>query len=150
MPEELSLEQGIQKSYNILITIIEKPIMTAVYGVGNSGKSYFIDQLADLFEKQGLKTYRGTGAPSFSIFERIINRPETLKPVLIFHCGWPRLSQNPHYQKAFADRDPNIMAQKIANKKVHLNIGIYNPKMARYPNGEYDFVISNPDSKVKL
>ena len=41
---------------------------------------------------------------------------------------------------------PNVLAEQILGRGLDLNVGIYNPKMYHLPQGEYDFIISNPDS----
>ncbi len=63
----------------------------------------------------------------------------------MFHCGWDRLVGYPD------KHDPNFNADKLGYK-LHLNVGIYNPTIfgtAVLNPENYDFVVSNPDSRDK-
>jgi len=37
----------------------------------------------------------------------------------------------------------------MSHRKINLNIGIYNPNRESRLEGEYDLIISNPDSLIK-
>ncbi|MBI2576203.1 hypothetical protein HYV84_03245 [Candidatus Woesearchaeota archaeon] len=145
MALELSLEEGVQESIRILEGVRERPILVAVYGWRDSGKSHIISRLADYFESKGMSAGRGEGGPSPSTFMTLRDTPQFLNQVLFFHCGWEKaewLSDNDH-------EDPNILAREIAKKRIHLNVGVYNPQFNNKPEGEYDLIISNSGSKRK-
>ena len=45
------------------------------------------------------------------------------------------------------NEDPNYLARKILRRKLNMNVGIYNPNVeGTRLNGDYDLVISNPNS----
>ncbi len=150
MTRNLDLEQGIKEAIELIKSVYEKPILAAVYGWPDSGKTYLIDRLSDYFEREGLKVSRGGGGPHDSTFETLRDCPECLSDILFFHCGWVRDNNNQCWLDARAHEDPNILAETIAGRKVNLNIGIYNPLSYREPLGDYDLVISNPGSIRKV
>lgn len=121
----------------------QKPILVAIYGKSDSGKSYFIESLKRHFTSKGLLVGGYSGAPSPSAFESIRIYPSMQNNLLLFHCAWPRSVAQ------FEINDPNILAERILNRKLNLNIGIYNPLMSRKPEGEYDIIIENTRSTHK-
>lgn len=147
MTEELSLDDGINQAIRVLEKVSERPLLVAVYGWPNSGKSYLIDRIADHFEGKGVEVYRGSGGPQASTFETLRDLPEAVRELLLFHCGWNRLTGRLERTRGY--EDPNVLAERIAHRKIHLNIGIYNPRFDKEIEGDYDFIISNPDSKHK-
>ncbi|MBU2104551.1 MAG: hypothetical protein KKF67_02130 [Nanoarchaeota archaeon] len=150
MSIELSLRKGTQRAIRKIKSIKEKPILVAIYGWPNSGKSYLIDRFARYFEERGLSVGRSTGGPHPSTFERLRDLgSESLKEILLFHCGWERDNLQYNGKLILKNEDPNYLVESIVRKNIHLNIGIYNPKFYRKPRGDYDFVIINPFSKEK-
>lgn len=134
--KKLNLEEGIEKSIDLLKNTKAKPILIAVYGWPNSGKSFFINKLGNYFESKGLRVYKGSAGPRESTFFTIKKSLGSLRHVLIFHCGWER-------NKLFKDEDPNYLAEKISKRKIDLNVGIYNLNNYRGIRGNYDIIIEN-------
>ena len=149
MSMELNLKEGFHRTIGKVETIKERPILISVYGWPNSGKSYFIDQLADYLEENGLSTCGCGGGPKPYSFESLRDKPWILREVFLFHCGWERDNLVFDGKLVSKKEDPNFLAESIAGRKIHLNIGIYNPDLYSKPAGGYDFVIVNPDSKRK-
>lgn len=149
MVVELSLEEGVNEAIRTLENISERPILVAVYGQLDSGKSYVIDRIGNYFDSKNLSVARRTGAPDIDDFERI-KRGESLE-VQLFHCAWDKVgggnAWDPSRQKFYL-QDPASLARDIG-RTVHLTIGVYNPKFHHKPTGEYDLIIENPDSKRK-
>ena len=128
----------------------DKMIFIAVYGHSGGGKTYLIEKLKKEFNKVDMVVNGCGSAPHASDFE-IIKRsaspsssfPDSgpKKRVLIFHCAWDRLPKFGEHE------DPNVLAEKILNRKINLNIGIYNPRYALHRLiGEYDLVIRNENA----
>ena len=140
----LNLEQGIKEIIRKLEKVTERPILTAIYGYPHSGKSYLIHGLANYFEKKELEVCRFAGAAFANVFEGM-DWPERRKIIYLFHCAWM------HYkdQRFLPEEDPTLLARRIAGKKIHLNIGIYNPHLVRKLDGDYDLLIENPESRIK-
>jgi hypothetical protein len=139
----LDFQEGLEKSIEIIEGIKERPGLVAVYGLPNGGKTYFMRKIGDYFEPKGTSVTKDGGGPDHSDFERILESPEYLRDVIMFHCAWERIG------KTFDNQDPNFLAKDILNRKINLNVGIYNPSIYRAPNGEYDLIISNPKSTRK-
>ena len=146
--EQVNLQQGIQRAIQIIERVDERPIMVAVYGWPNSGKSFLINTLGDYFEPRGIETARYGCGPHRETFEEARDRPRFLKDLLLFHCGWIRNNDSPSYENFFGHEDPNSLAESLG-RKIHANIGIYNPNFYRFPKGNYDLIICNPDSVRK-
>ena len=145
MAKELCLEEGVNEAIGIFERVSERPILVAVYGWPDSGKSYLIDRLGDYFKSKGMSAARSGGGPTLDTFELLRCEPEYLREVQLFHCGWTRVGKG-----SLRDyEDPNVLAQVVANRRVHLNIGMYNPAFYQKPTGEYDLIISNPGSTHK-
>ncbi len=152
----LTLEEGIRETVRRIKEVEDDgPLFIAVYGVGNSGKTFLIERLKKEFERIGLEPLGFSGTAGTSAFDTIkLNESlgscmtgQGKKPkrrVYIFHCPWTiMLGKKDPY-------DPNHLTKKFLGKPVHLNIGIYNPDMGKFGfSGEFDFFIRNPDSKMK-
>lgn len=153
MAKELNLEDGIQEAIRAISNVDERPILVAVYGWPDSGKSYLISKLKEHFEAKGLSVTGAGGGPLPSTFERLRDYLDCFADLVLFHCGWNRTPKA--IEKILGDfserarEDPNILAERIANRKVNLNIGMYNPRFYPKPDGEYDLIMSNPDSVKK-
>lgn len=143
---ELSFEEGLAEIVGTLEVVEERPILVAVYGWPGSGKSYLIDKLAEQFEARGLYAANNGGAPSPETFENILRRGKTnWVHAYLFHCAWNREDEGSLMLSK--NEDPNYLARKILVRKLNLNVGIYNPKVeGTRLNGDYDLIISNPDS----
>jgi hypothetical protein len=129
-------------------------LLIAVYGHPNAGKTYLIKRLAKEFEALGM--LGSGGVLGASCFERIKDDEASgyysLKRVVAFHCAWTLYAstrrQKIGYEKASGHEDPNVLAEKILNRKVDLNIFIdkkHPPKASK----NYDLGIINPDAVVK-
>ncbi len=146
MKNAVSLEEGVQLAIKKLEPVTERPLLVAVYGWPNGGKSYLIGELADHFERQGIPTARGSCAPVLSSFEMIKNvLPVFQNQIIFYHCGWDRTEEGGRCD----NEDPNVLARAIANKRIHLNIGVYNPEFCNGLRGAYDILIANNKSKRK-
>jgi hypothetical protein len=147
MATELTLEEGIKKSIFVIERASGRPVLVAVYGTGDAGKTYLIDRLGDHFNGKGRGVAKMGGAPHADIFldlRRIIKEyPEADDAIYFFHCGWDRQAD------LFSEEDPNFLSEGILNRGLDLNIGIYNPSHPVWLIGSYDFVIRNPDSVRK-
>ncbi len=149
---ECSLEEGIRESTARIKDITDIPKLIAVYGWPNSGKSYFINRIADILEKIELECYRGSGSLNSRTFEDLKANPLSFKQVLFIHCAWDRIIrrlENGNIHVAQAHEDPNELAKNILERKVNLNIGIYNPKLYSKLSGLYDILINNENSVTK-
>ena len=145
MTKILSLEEGVQEVITRIKAVEEKPILVAIYGWPNSGKSYLISQVGNYFKDNGLLMAKFSGAASPYTFERM-SWPVRDEMLYLFHCAWERKTYFPAWTR---DEDPDVLAERIAGKKVHLNTAIFNPGMYEIPEGDYDFIISNPNSVKK-
>ncbi len=143
---ELNFEEGLSEIVRTLEVVEERPVLVAVYGWPGSGKSFLIDKLAEQFEARGLYAANNGGAPSPETFENIQRRGDTnWVNVYLFHCAWNREDEGSLMLSK--NEDPNYLARKILGRKLNMNVGIYNPKVeGTRLNGEYDLVISNPNS----
>ncbi len=147
MAAEMNLEDGIEELIE-RIGSKESPVLVAVYGWPNSGKSYLMSKIKERLEKEGWDIGYTSGAPSeetFNLIKEYSSMPR--KGAFMFHCGWER-----EFVKGIlicSDQDPNVLASNILDRDLDLNIGIYNPRLYNKTRGEYDLVISNPDSKRK-
>ena len=131
---ESTLERGIQKAKDILKRSKNKPLLAAVYGLSDSGKSHIIDLIAEDF-----MAYRGSGAPPKSLFMSI--KAFAHMELYLFHCGWQKQEE--------ISEDPVLFSRNILGRELDLTIGIYNPRFYARIDGEYDIVISNPGSVRK-
>lgn len=139
-----NLEQGIQEAISRLEAVTERPVLAAIYGAPHHGKSYLIKRLEDHFDKKGeLLACRSAGASFIQTYTGM-NRHDRQNLIYLFHCAWERYADTPLPQ------DPNILAPEIAYKKIHLNIGIFNPHRFKTIEGDYDLIISNPQSRLKI
>lgn len=143
---ELDLEAGIEQAVEMINRVNERPILVAIFGHPNSGKSHLIDRLGDRFEE--LSVARHKGGPCEYTFKLLNERPNYLKDLQLFHCGWER-KEGKSYERTFKSEDPNILARDICGRELHLNIGIYNPAFSEELMDKYDFVICNTNSVRK-
>ena len=140
----ISLEEGIQSITTSVETINERPILIAVYG-----KSYLIRRLARNFRQKGISTNEPGSAPSSSTFTGVRDYPNTALDIYLFHCAWLR-SDSKAFERFRGHEDPNILAGKILNRNLNLNVYIYNPSTASQilinsiEHRLYDLIIQNP------
>lgn len=144
---------GVQAIIDAVDRIQETPILIAVYGAINNGKSYLISRLEEHYRARGRPAIGYGGAPCDHTFDFIKSHPEI--DLYIFHCAWFR-----HYNKMFVEvtshEEPNSLAPKMLGRDIDFNIAVINPNMLRTPLGDsrreaylYDFILLNPDSVVK-
>lgn len=140
-----NLEDGVKEAIGRLEAVAERPVLAAIYGYPHSGKSYLINKLADYFDQEGeVQACRFAGSPRVESFEGM-DRPERRNLVYLFHCAWEYFKDH----RLLPEEDPHILAEKVA-KGVHLRIGMFNPNRFSNLDGDYDFMIINPASKVKV
>ena len=148
----LNLENAIREIMQSIGLVQEKPILAAIYGYNDHGKSVLIDRLSEQLKGRWLETIGYAGAPDSSTFIRIKQQLQNNVEVYLFHCGWERFDSYT-FEQNFGHEDPNILAGKILGRGVNINIFVYNPTMR--PRGIpaqlglYDFIISNPQSIKK-
>ncbi|MDO8508254.1 MAG: hypothetical protein Q7S27_01065 [Nanoarchaeota archaeon] len=149
--DEYNFQQGLEESLRIIENVKARPKLVAVYGWPNSGKSYLINAIGKCLEERGVEVYKGSGSLREEFYEGIRDRPHSFKDVLLIHCAWDRkIIFVPGLRRVvFEDEDPNELSNRILNRKVDLNIGIYNPNHFLKLEGEYDFIIKNLDSVRK-
>lgn len=151
MAEEFNMEEGIER---IIEGIQEarkervNPVLIAVYGLANSGKSELMKRVIAKIKTYGWGYRASEGTISESGFIDIREEPKTISLpdpfIYMFHCCWDRVKETDY------DGDPNVLARKILGTEIHLNVGIYNPNNGYLPlRGEYDLVIRNPESQIK-
>ncbi|MFH1210797.1 MAG: hypothetical protein V1645_02660 [archaeon] len=147
MAIELSLEEGINKAIFVIERATSRPVLVAIYGTGDAGKTYLIDKLGDYFKSRGKSVAKMGGAPHADLFldlrDIFADEPEALNAIYLFHCGWDRQAD------LFSEEDPNFLADGILDRELDLNIGVYNPSHTGSLRGDYDFVIKNPGSVRK-
>ncbi len=143
-PPTFNFKDGIEEAIRRLEAVTDRPVLAAVYGYPHSGKSYFIQKLANHFDQQGeLQACRFAGTAQEKYFEEM-NFPERENLLYLFHCVGGYFKDH----RLLPDDDPHNLAEKVG-KKIHLNIGIYNPKRFSSLDGDYDLLITNPESKIK-
>jgi len=145
---EYGFEQGFEKIVGALEGVLERPVLAAVYGWLGSGKSYLIERIAAEFKRRGLYVADQGGGPTPDTFENIKRRGDgNWVDMYLFHCAWDR-SDLGFLDMGDKKEDPNYLAEKILGRKLNLNIGIYDPRIEGIRlNGDYDLIISNPDTK---
>lgn len=148
-PKELTLEDGVREAIRLIEQVREHPVLVAIYGWPGSGKSYLMDEMVKYFKPKGRTISKYTGKVQSSTFEYLRGIPQVMSEIHLFHCGWDRQNHNPLWTKARSHEDPNILAQDIANKQVHVNIGIYTPRLYSKPEGDYDLIIENPGAILR-
>ena len=131
---ELSLEQGIEETIKLLEQVDDLPVLAAVYGWIDTGKSVLIDKAANHFKSKGYTVAAYTGELHPNTHEALKYAIEQGKAwdMFLFHCGSAR-------DKAPQHEDPNILAERIG-KKIHLSIGINNPNFHNQLNEDYDLI----------
>jgi hypothetical protein len=150
---EYDFESGFMEAVRRLELVSDRPILAAVFGYPNSasGKSTLIKRIAEYFRSRGLYAADFGGGPTFDTFENIVRRGDTnWVQMYLFHCGWERSAEELQEGgiSLGESEDPNVMAKKIG-KRLHLNIGIYNPNTTPWElKGEYDLLIRN-DFRVR-
>lgn len=146
---EFGFNEGLEEAIMRIGLIRNRPRLVTVYGLLDSGKSYLIDKIGDYFERKGIEAGRYSGAPMKSIFETLRDRPRAIKEMLLFHYGCERC--------IYDEKDPNNLARSVLNRDIDLNILIFKSHYRSFSleeansrvDGEYDIIISNPDSKIK-
>ncbi len=152
MGKILTLEEGITQIVESIEKIVNRPILAAVYGYPDRGKSYLIDILTERLKQKELLVIGYGSAPTADEFESI--RRHVNWDAYIFHCAWNR-SDFDFYKEVSGHEDPNILAKNILGREMDLNIAICNPNLIsacidpRNTEQLYDFIIVNPDAVQK-
>lgn len=128
MDMELSFEHGLVEIIRTIEEETQRPVLVAVHGLPNSGKTHLIDQLVEYFGSKEMDAVYSEGYTSPKSIDEVKTQPEYKCDVFFFHMGWE-------------NHTPNDL--------VHLTVGIYNPELYSGLNGHYDLIIINPESKIK-
>lgn len=144
------LEWGIENILERIGWIDERPILIPVYGFPDDGKSFLMSELVKRLKKFGIQAAASGGYSGELEFQQIkqlmawSRSTGSFYDVFFFHCCWlPRCG----------DKELKIFARSILGQRIHLTIGIYNPRHGKWPpdrNLLVDMIIANPDSKIKL
>ena len=139
-----NFEEGLEFCLSALKTAQEqRPNFVAVFGSPDSGKSTFIHRLWTKLEEVNITATTNGCSDGESYFEAILHPRCNWagKDVYLIHCCYDIADQT--------SDDPNKIVPKIFEKRVLLNVGIFNPKFRPEPQGEYDLLISNSESTRK-
>ena len=139
---KLNLEEGVKEALSTIRKSENKPVLVAVYG--GTGKSYFISELAKSLKEFDLSSYQMGNEPTFAVIDDIRYTPRFNRDVVLFHCNGDRDVENEFFNDN--NDDPNALARSELSRKIDLNVGIFNPKLGQKLEGEYDLLISNPNS----
>lgn len=143
----LDFEEGVREMVKRVLETKQRPVLIAVYGWPNSGKTKLIEEVIALLENAGLTVSNGEGALSPLTFDMLRQYGLYYGEVLLFHCAWDRTKKGMDERRDY--EDPNALAED-AGDKINLNVGIYNPDHGKPEmSGEYDLMIRNPYSAVK-
>ena len=133
---------------------ISKPILIAVFGVPDSGKTHLIDFIGKYFEDRGLKTRQRDNKEKINWYESWTEKyyfnGERIKEelsshdLIMYHCSWDDRAKPWEH-----NLDPEETIKKVINRDLDLSVGIYNPKRRSQSKGLYDLIISNPASWEK-
>ena len=164
MPQtkESDFNQGLAEIVRTLDLVEERPILVAVYGWPGSGKSYLMERLYENY-KDSMHVIPTGGAPDVTDFFKYKEYAHHYtNSLILFHCAWNRhradlfskiniksADKKDMIKECWKKRieDPNILSEEVLGKRLNMNVGIYNPKVeGTILDGEYDLVISNPDS----
>ena len=146
--EVFGFEEGRRRMIEEIEAARLSPVLVGVYGFLNSGKTYLIESIGEYFRSRGKRCACYGGAPFEAIFERIRDSPEVYGDTQLFHCAWERIPL-PDGRSLNFDQDPGVFSKDILRRDLDLIVGIYNPKYYKEIAGDYDFIISNPDSFLK-
>jgi len=147
---ELTLEEGVEEAMKLIGQVSERPILVAVYGAALSGIPNLFDKVTQRSEGLGLTVASHPKIVFPSLFEALRDSPYALKDVQLMRGWWERPEVIEWTKIREGDHpDPNGLAGGIANRRVHVNIGVYNPHFDESrPKGNYDIIISNPDPRI--
>ncbi len=135
---------------------VKKPLLVAVYGIPNSGKSYLKDRIRERLQDRGILISGGEGQtdvePMRTVKRALEDCGQADNAVYFFHepgyyrLRWP--STEPTY--------PDQVTKAVFGRETDLNICITNPKHEEMPvlavrllDRNFDFVVFNFDSVVK-
>ena len=141
MTEIFNLEEGVKEAIVRLEAVTERPVLASIYGQPNSGKTFIIHEIGNYFDSKGLFACRFSGAANEDILKGF-NLPERNGLIYLFHFAWERYTDHP---SLLMKDDP----ERILERKMHLNIGIFNPNLDKQIKGDYDLIISNINSVKK-
>ncbi|MFH0832474.1 MAG: hypothetical protein V1900_01990 [Candidatus Aenigmatarchaeota archaeon] len=122
----MEIEEGLSVAIN-RIEKCEHPVLVAVHGPQDAGKSYMISRLNKYFAEHGWDVAVGEGyMPPQS--EEELHLPEFRCDLFLFHMSWQK---HRHY--------PSVI----------LDVAVYNPNFHKPPEGDYGIMIENHNSKKK-
>ncbi|HLF54640.1 MAG TPA: hypothetical protein VI612_02885 [Candidatus Nanoarchaeia archaeon] len=142
----LSLDEGVKEALKRIGTSTNRPVMAAIYGLPNSGKTFLIDKIAEMLERSRITVSRFHVTARRATFEAVRAAPPGPSQVHLYHCSWNKTKSK--YLRP-GDDDPNMLAMQVLGRKLDLNIGIYNPSISGKVKSDYAFVICNPDAQIK-
>ena len=175
MPRIYRFNTGVKRAVKLIQkverTSKERPILCAVYGLPDSGKSYLQREVYEQLSGEGYNIFCYEGTSGFDVFQGIAKGNRHLSDefqvrwVVQFHQGVERqptdveneLIRWGRHELIRGDRfqhhdDPNVLSSLVLGRKMDLNFGIFNPNNS---HGElsnlwsYNLVISNPDARWK-
>jgi len=141
---ELDFHKGLTKAAEIAASVKKRPVLIAVFGYPDSGKSHFISNLLERLAAKGIVTvgYHSTaGTAAFDSIKTPKSETQVKPDGFIFHCGHMREKDN--------KKSPDFLANEVLGCGIDVSIVVYNPSMHKVPEGEYDLIICNPSSYKK-
>ena len=108
--KEYSIQEGLEKILDLSKDVSNKPILIAVYGESNSGKSFFLHYFRSKVGKKGVEVGWANTTAKDSDYE-------TIK-----YFDYFLIHSLPH-------EEPDSMTQKHIGKPVDINVYIYNPHL---------------------
>lgn len=132
-----------------------KPVIIAVFGIPDSGKTHLIDFIGEYFERLDFKTRKRDNKEKINLYEswtefdnlpslRRIADELSLYDINMYHCSWDDLTK-PWDHKV----DPEESVREAMDRGLDLSIGIFNPKRSSPPKGNFNLIISNRSSWEK-
>ncbi len=157
MVEVLDMKTAIERTIALVTASKVRPFIGSVFGVPDSGKSYFIDYVLGSLEAQGLWTRQRWIKENWNRYEMFAHGPNHgnitryslgsqvfTRDAVLYHCPWENRAI-PWKNK----EDPEVTLRRYLDRGLDLSVGIFNPKRSLEPIGKFDFIISNPKSSEK-
>lgn len=141
------------KGRNRVVKLIErspsKPIIIAVFGVPDSGKTFLIDYLGTHFESRGLRVLQRDNRERINRYESWTERDDFFNPIqtrlkllpydlIMYHCPWDERARPWKHEL-----DPEETIRASLDRGLDLTIGIYNPQRSSPPKGDFSLIIYN-------
>ena len=124
----LTFEQGVETLQGLIEREQSLPVLIAVHGKKDSGKTTLINQLVSYFRSYG-SLVANTEGVTIPKNLKDLQYPESTAEIIFFHFG---------SEKPFSNRVP------------HLSVGIYNSSRCSKPNYDYNLLIDNLSSEKKV